>query len=295
MINILRMNPSGTDGIRTIMTFEFVIDSTNDLPKDEIITLGEKIYVIANNSIAINSKNNYTYSFNNGKWIKTNTKATPSNNIITSNGNYTIPSSTVTGTGNVNIKTKVTTLVDKEITENGTYNASDDNADGYSKVAVDVIPPSNEFYPSVKTQRLMPQNATGDTWSTKTWTGLTNFSGSGIWTDGDNIYYSSVNAHYVLDKSTSTWSKKTWTGLTNFSGNNIWTDGDNIYFSDTSAQYVLDKSTSTWSTKTWTGLIGINGNNIWTDGDNIYYSFSRSQYYLPITKPFIKPFIKQQS
>ena len=58
MLNILRMNPSGTDGIRTIMTFEFVIDSTNDLPKDEIITLGERIYVIANDSIAINNLRN---------------------------------------------------------------------------------------------------------------------------------------------------------------------------------------------------------------------------------------------
>ena len=81
MINILRMNPSGTDGIRTIMTFEFVIDSTNDLPKDEIITIGERIYVIANNSIAINSKNNYTYSFNNGKWIRVTGKLISDNRV----------------------------------------------------------------------------------------------------------------------------------------------------------------------------------------------------------------------
>lgn len=246
MLNILRMNPSGTDGIRTIMTFEFVIDSTNDLPKDEIITLGERIYVIANDSIAINSKNNYTYSFNNGKWIKTNTKTTPSTNTITSNGNYTIPSSTVTGTGNVDVKTKVTTLVDKEITENGTYNPGDDNADGYSKVVVDVPPPSNEFYPTMRTQSLMSQNDIGDTWLPKTWTGLTKFDGDNVWTDGDNIYYSSSTKQYVLDKSTSTWSTKTWAGLSE----------------------------------------GIYGDKVWTDGDNIYFNsaFSDPSYYLPITK-----------
>ena len=272
MLNILRMNPSGTDGIRTIMTFEFVIDSTNDLPKDEIITLGERIYVIANDSIAINSKNNYTYSFNNGKWIKTNTKTTPSDNTITSNGNYTIPSSTVTGTGNVNIKTKVTTLVDKEITENGTYNASDDEADGYSQVVVDVAPPSNEFYPSTKTQSLMTQNDTGDTWSTKSWSGLTSFYGKFVWTDGDNIYYSGGSDQYVLDKATSTWSRKTWNGLIDLYGSNIWTDGDNIYCRTGSGDYVLDKATSTWSTKTWNGSIKPNGSGIWTDGDNIYYT-----------------------
>lgn len=34
--------------------------------------------------------------------------------------------------------TKPTTLIAKEITENGTYNASDDNADGYSSVTVNV-------------------------------------------------------------------------------------------------------------------------------------------------------------
>ena len=27
-------------------------------------------------------------------------------------------------------------------------------------------------------------------WQTKTWSGLTNFSGSHVWSDGENIYYS---------------------------------------------------------------------------------------------------------
>ena len=80
----------------------------------------------------------------------------------------------------------------------------------------------------------------GNTWFEKTWAGLTSFSGSNIWTDGDTIYYSSGTAQYVLNKATSTWTPKTWTGLPNFSGSLIWTDGDNIYYGFVGeTQYVL--------------------------------------------------------
>ncbi len=119
----------------------------------------------------------------------------------------------------------------------------------------------------------------------KTWYGLTNFNGDRIWTDGTNIYYSSLTDHYVLDKSTSTWSTKTWNGLSNFHGFRIWSDGENIYFSEyisgySDKQYILDKSTSTWSPKTWYGLTGFDGENIWTDGTDIYYSSGSTQYVL---------------
>ena len=117
-------------------------------------------------------------------------------------------------------------------------------------------------------------------WSEKTWTGLTSFGGSSIWTDGDNIYYSSNGSNYVLDKSTSTWSSKTWYGLTSFSGSYIWTDGTDIYYSFRGANYVLDKSTSTWSSKSWTGLTNFYGEYIWTDGTDVYYSSSSTQYVL---------------
>ena len=124
-----------------------------------------------------------------------------------------------------------------------------------------------------------------NTWSTKSWTGLSSFYASYIWTDGENIYYSypsrvSSGDNYVLNKSTSTWSTKSWNGLTNFSGSGIWTDGTNIYYSGGSDQYVLDKSTSTWSTKSWSGLTNFSGDRIWTDGDNIYYSYDSTQYVL---------------
>ena len=118
-------------------------------------------------------------------------------------------------------------------------------------------------------------------WTEKTWSGLTDFSGFAIWTDGENIYYSNGSEQYVLDKSTSTWQAKTWNGLTNFNSDNIWTDGENIYYSDgNTKQYVLNKSTSTWQAKTWNGLTNFNSDNIWTDGENIYYSDGNTKQYV---------------
>ena len=81
-------------------------------------------------------------------------------------------------------------------------------------------------------------------WSPKTWSGLTSFDSSYIWTDGTHIYYSIFDDQYVLDPATSTWSPKTWSGLTRFAGNSIWTDGTNIYYSSDSSQYVLSSHSS---------------------------------------------------
>ena len=104
----------------------------------------------------------------------------------------------------------------------------------------------------------------------------TSAKGDGIWTDGDNIYYSQNQYQYVLDKQTSTWKPKVWKGLTIFSSNYIWTDGDNIYYSYVSMpyrneSYVLNKQTSTWEVKEWEGITeNYTGKDIWTDGENIY-------------------------
>ena len=117
-------------------------------------------------------------------------------------------------------------------------------------------------------------------WDQKTWSGLSNFDGSFVWTDGTDIYYSNNNYQYVLDKSTFTWSVKTWNGVPYFYRENIWTDGTDIYYSNGSAQYVLDKTTSTWSVKTWNGISTIYGHRIWTDGTNIYCSNGSQQYVL---------------
>ena len=122
-----------------------------------------------------------------------------------------------------------------------------------------------------------------DAWEVKTWSGLTSFYGTNVWTDGTDIYYSANSSQYVLNKSNSTWTAKTWTGVTSISGKRVWKEGSNIYCSDgRNAQYVLAKNTSTWTAKTWSGFDSAYGEHIWTDGTNIYYSRNDIHYVLDV-------------
>lgn len=63
-------------------------------------------------------------------------------------------------------------------------------------------------------------NKTTKTWSVKTWTGLTNFNGDGVWNDGTTIYYSSGSNQYYLDSSTGEWVAKTWSSASAISSFN---------------------------------------------------------------------------
>ena len=127
---------------------------------------------------------------------------------------------------------------------------------------------------------VMVRDYADNEWSQKTWIGINPYQGNDVWTDGENVYYSSDNNQYVLDKSTSTWNVKNWNGLTNFYGTYTWTDGTNIYYSGAKKQYVLDKETSTWNAKTWNGLTNFDGSRIWSDGNNIYYSGTQEEQYV---------------
>ena len=134
-------------------------------------------------------------------------------------------------------------------------------------------------------KQLYRKVAVADGWSTKTWSGLTNFTPTGIWSDGDNIYYSANSSQYVLNKATGTWTAKTWNGFTPTYGYAIWSAGGNIYYSYRSDQYVLNKATSTWTAKTWNGFYPNNitasdKNYVWSDGTNTYWSYSSSQQYI---------------
>ena len=72
------------------------------------------------------------------------------------------------------------------------------------------IDPSNEMLILNKVafeQSVKGTSAYNPTWNTKTWNGLTSFSGENIWTDGDNIYCSpGTNTQYVLKDRTQTTS-----------------------------------------------------------------------------------------
>lgn len=121
----------------------------------------------------------------------------------------------------------------------------------------------------------------GNTWAKKDWGVLTQFDGSYVWTDGENIYYSHFEQQYQLDKSTSTWRTKDWGNeLTSFDSTDIWTDGNKIYYSDYQYQYWLNPSNSKWEEITWDGLLtSFRGRYVWTDGEKIYYSLNTNQQY----------------
>ena len=85
-------------------------------------------------------------------------------------------------------------------------------------------------------------------WVPKTWSGLTSFYGYNVWTDGDDLYYSTSGNNYVLNKATSAWSTKTWTGLTSVVGSRVWVYSSSVYCTPgTNYTYTLNKGTSTWS------------------------------------------------
>lgn len=115
-----------------------------------------------------------------------------------------------------------------------------------------------------------------------TWDGLTDFLGMQIWTDGEDIYYSSGNNQYVLNKDTSVWEEKTWAGLTNFYGSSVWTDGTDVFYSNNNNQYTLDSDIDNWNTGLkWAGYPSyMNGVNIWTDGEYTFYSDGSVNYIL---------------
>lgn len=119
-----------------------------------------------------------------------------------------------------------------------------------------------------------------DTWLPKVWSGLNNFNGNMVWSDGVNTYYSNGFQQYVLDVATSTWTQKTWIGFSNLVGYNVWTDGTNYYYSNDNEQYVLDITTSTWSQMIWYGHTRFEGHSIWTDGINYYFSYNNEQFVL---------------
>ena len=118
------------------------------------------------------------------------------------------------------------------------------------------------------------------------WNGLNDFTGKNVWTDGENIYYSSEDEQFILNEETNTWETKVWYGIDDvvFDGENVWTDGENIYYTYSYIQtsptiqqveinLILNAETSTWSTIDMGEIsIGLIANNRWSDGENVYIS-----------------------
>lgn len=134
-------------------------------------------------------------------------------------------------------------------------------------------------------------NQETSTWEEKVWNGLTNIIAGAIWTDGINVYHSTGRSHYVLDITTSTWTPITFnvnfSGTEVWSdGQNIYLVLFNISNNEIS-HYILDKSSSTWLLKSWNNLptilqTGYSGSahDFWTDGEKTYCSSGDEQYVL---------------
>lgn len=126
------------------------------------------------------------------------------------------------------------------------------------------------------------ESAFSGRWIPVSWSGLSSFNGTDIWTDGVNIYRSNGSSHYVLNPNTRTWSSKSFNNSppSSFKGYYVWTDGFNIYYSAGSgSHYKYNPSAQTWSSKSWSGFSSFNGENIWTDGYEIYCSPGGTTHY----------------
>lgn len=106
-------------------------------------------------------------------------------------------------------------LIDKTITENGTYNASDDAADGYKKVVVDVPSGITELYDHALPSGTLHTEAT-QTFNIGARTGVTHIDAPNVtaltqesfkgWTGLATAYFPKVintNSHYLFEGCSS--------------------------------------------------------------------------------------------
>lgn len=142
------------------------------------------------------------------------------------------------------------------------------------------------------------------TWGYKTWNGTIDGDtpvrwalgslGNEIWSDGTDIYASSVyeltsgGVSYTipytirLNKSNSTWSAVSLIGFPSnkdFRGGNIWNVGNDVYYSEGDTQYTFNRSTLTWSVKTWSiGLPFYKSTDLCNINNKVYMLYSGKWY-----------------
>lgn len=177
------------------------------------------------------------------------------------------------------------TLITKSITSNGTYNASSDDADGYSSVTVTVpnTYTAGDEGKVVSSGALVAQTARPDTITV---------NGSYITTNYNSV---TVNVQAQTPTPLGTTSTtpsltpggKSWANNTNVDvGEYVWTDGIKVYRSNSVEQKVFNRGTRQWNNHTWTASGSTttpNGKYIWSDGTNIYYSQGSAQHVLDVS------------
>lgn len=106
--------------------------------------------------------------------------------------------------------------------------------------------------------------------------------GSGVWTDGTDIYNAFT---HKWNKTTGTWDSVTWNStpsITSPSGQDIFKINNDIFYMTGSyispKCYKIDTTTLTCTSVVVSGatseFIGIQGRSVWSDGTNYYYNIS---------------------
>ncbi len=113
-----------------------------------------------------------------------------------------------------------------------------------------------------------------------------NVYGSNIWTDSKNIYYSSTELEYVLDKETNTWDEKTW-NINGIYAEYIWNAEEKTFFNDANKSYKLNIELGEWEEVEWHYLVGgtpipynFYGNAVRKINGNYYYLSNKSVFLL---------------
>jgi hypothetical protein len=142
---ILTIKVGGTEVLKKVYTTL----PTNKTPFEVEVDANANIEAIVDVSYCRYTIEFDVQLFNGGSGGGTVVDAVLITKTITANGTYKASDDNADGYSEITVNVPTgggdATLIEKEITENGEYDASDDGADGYSKVTVNVPEPTGEI------------------------------------------------------------------------------------------------------------------------------------------------------
>lgn len=148
-----------------------------------------------------------------------------------------------------------------------------------------VISANGNIYCIVTASTVYIYNKSEKTWKAQGTTGLSvgnSFTPSYIWTDGDDIYYTSNYSTFLLNKETFVWSRLTdWNNNNSLHyGYNVITCGEDIFaIENSNTMLIFDKHNKKWArVNDIAGPTDLDGQYAWSDGENLYWSKGTSHY-----------------
>lgn len=123
-------------------------------------------------------------------------------------------------------------------------------------------------------------NKEAEKWETVTFSGIDgDCYGYNIWSDGEKIFHSYSNKHYVLNKETFTWEPTTFDGPASFYGQSIFEYDNRLFLTYGKIVYEYNKETNSFEASDlgFTTILGssntlsISTSNLFFSGENLYY------------------------